>query len=351
MGMTKLLSSAMAKTGVNYVRNIVESSNSIFHEVHQENDFGVDAHVELVEGTDVKGKLFAIQIKSGSSYCNKNSFYFSATKDHFEYWAAHSLPVLGVVYDPNVNKGYWVHVTEHIRNRNFSIDEGPYSIIKRRTEMHTFNFDTFERIIKPTILGNKIKLPFNQARRFFLSDDYSQHILALDVLTHEYSDKPTFWEDLFYIFRNRSAFSFSESIVYCLADLACYPNPFRLLETEIPEGLIRKIRLTIERFTVQEVAKILEIYDEDDQFERYPVGQSAEAVIATVKEKESKLLSLINDSNYCARIRNSAAILYAYYVQEDGQEVLETLRGKYRELDWLDVVADEVFGSLMSLSN
>jgi hypothetical protein len=60
--------SAIERDGVNYVRTIIENANSIFNEIHRENDYGNDGFIELVDGERVTGKLLLVQIKSGKTY-------------------------------------------------------------------------------------------------------------------------------------------------------------------------------------------------------------------------------------------------------------------------------------------
>ena len=76
MSTRKKIETITEREGVNYLRNLVERANCIFHEIHRENDFGNDAIVEFVENESVKGVCVAVQVKSGNSYCTKDSAPF-----------------------------------------------------------------------------------------------------------------------------------------------------------------------------------------------------------------------------------------------------------------------------------
>jgi len=73
-------------------------------------DYGIDAHVEVVESDIATGKLIALQIKSGkSSFKEKTTdgFVFRGKTRHLEYWKNHSLPVMVVLYDDDSEVAYW----------------------------------------------------------------------------------------------------------------------------------------------------------------------------------------------------------------------------------------------------
>jgi hypothetical protein len=83
-------------------------------------DFGIDAHVEIVEGQKATGKIIAIQIKSGMSYFkerSKGAYVFRTDRRHVEYWINHSLPVIVVLYNPEKDKLYWEHVSKNTIKR------------------------------------------------------------------------------------------------------------------------------------------------------------------------------------------------------------------------------------------
>ena len=89
------------KLGVNAIERIFLEFGWIFRR-QTEDDYGIDAIVEVVEDGLPTGRLIALQIKSGASYFKKrgeNYAYYGETK-HLEYWANHSLPVFVILHDP-----------------------------------------------------------------------------------------------------------------------------------------------------------------------------------------------------------------------------------------------------------
>lgn len=73
-------------------------------------DYGIDAHVEIVEGEAVRGRLLAFQIKGGESWFREsgpNGWWFRPDAGHVQYWLNHSLPVVVVLYHPGTKRCHW----------------------------------------------------------------------------------------------------------------------------------------------------------------------------------------------------------------------------------------------------
>jgi hypothetical protein len=73
-------------------------------------DWGIDAHMEVVNNGRLSGRLIAVQIKSGESFFEETTeqgFVFRGKKRHLDYWQDHSLPVVLMLYNPKDNNIYW----------------------------------------------------------------------------------------------------------------------------------------------------------------------------------------------------------------------------------------------------
>jgi hypothetical protein len=340
MGTTKLKSSAMAKRGVNYVRNIIESSNSIFHEVHQENDYGNDAFIELVEGEDVKGITLAIQVKSGSSFCSNSSCSIPASKQHFEYWKSHSLPVIGIVFDPNEGIAYWTNITNHLESNPEVLVNGPYTITFKKADFSRFTADSFETLFKPIHLKKQIKLTIDKSITYLSSKNHTEHSLGLHVLLNLYCNEFKAWEAIFDAFRFRSINDLDPSIVFCIAHIPGHPDIYWGNGKSIATNVRSKLRDQISNFSEHDIVKLLSLLDEDElSFERGTLGQSAESIISLLVHKEAKLLSVINNSKYPIYVREASVILFAYYKQEHGISELVKISSNFPELTWASETA------------
>jgi hypothetical protein len=77
-------------------------------------DYGIDAHIEIVDNLRPTGKLVALQIKSGISFFTEeteDSFVFRIDDRHVAYWIGHSMPVVLVLYNPATRTAHYRQVT------------------------------------------------------------------------------------------------------------------------------------------------------------------------------------------------------------------------------------------------
>jgi hypothetical protein len=106
----------VAREGVNATQALFESMGCVFQEVAQQNDFGKDAYVEIVEDGMVTHLCVAIQIKSGESFRLASGDYFIPVANHAFNWRLSTVPVFGVVYDPTDCLLRWADLTNHLRS-------------------------------------------------------------------------------------------------------------------------------------------------------------------------------------------------------------------------------------------
>lgn len=78
-------------------------------------DYGIDAHVEIVENNQATGQLIALQIKSGNSWFKEKTeqgIVFRGDSPHLNYWIEYSLPVIIVLCDLETEECYWEIINE-----------------------------------------------------------------------------------------------------------------------------------------------------------------------------------------------------------------------------------------------
>lgn len=101
------------RAGVNAVVALLEAAGHIVHQVDGTKDHGLDLYVQLVEDGRPTGAHIAVQVKSGNTY--RRSFgYAIPVGKHAEIWRTTNVPVIGVVYDPEMRMLYWCNVTGHL---------------------------------------------------------------------------------------------------------------------------------------------------------------------------------------------------------------------------------------------
>jgi hypothetical protein len=106
------------RLGISALEKFFSSIGWLFRE-QQIHDYGIDAHVEIVEDNFPNGQLIALQVKTGQSYLSEGDGKFIVhriTDKHYRYWKNHCLPVVVVLYDEVLDKMYWQEISsESIR--------------------------------------------------------------------------------------------------------------------------------------------------------------------------------------------------------------------------------------------
>lgn len=118
---TRKASAQVASIGVTRTQLYVEENLSWLFREQPTEDYGIDAHVEVVDGEEVRGRLLAFQIKSGSSWFDEptaGGWWYRPHEDHVRYWLNHSLPVVVVLYDPRTKRCHWQLVNSSTLERS-----------------------------------------------------------------------------------------------------------------------------------------------------------------------------------------------------------------------------------------
>ncbi|MEV0257744.1 DUF4365 domain-containing protein [Streptomyces sp. NPDC050732] len=105
------------RAGVSWIEHLVTADMCWLFRPQDIADFGIDAHLEIVDGDPAEptGRLLGVQIKSGSSYfkaATGSGWWFHCSAEHVAYWLGHSLPVVVMLYDPATKQVYWQHVND-----------------------------------------------------------------------------------------------------------------------------------------------------------------------------------------------------------------------------------------------
>lgn len=125
------------RAGVSWIEHLVSAELGWFFRPQDVADFGIDAHLEIVEEGSGKptGRLLGVQIKSGSSYFEKvteDGWWFPCSSEHVAYWLGHSLPVVVMLYEPTAKRVYWQHVSNQTV---VSTGKGSKIHVPRRNEL------------------------------------------------------------------------------------------------------------------------------------------------------------------------------------------------------------------------
>ena len=318
------LTNAICKTGINYVRNIIESKNCIFNEIHQENDVGIDAIVELVKEESPTGNCLALQIKSGLSYfdSNKNRCLIPI-KGHLKYWENYALPVFGIVYVPTHEKAYWIDIKKYINEHKIQIINGRISTIKFEiSKLNQFDIDDFENIFIPYIMRELPELSFDEAIELFHSKNYEERYVGLITLFKKFADKKSVWDDFVSYFKNSNTENIPNRLIYILSYIPGHGDLWWHKESITAESK-KHAKTLMQKFNKDDIIKLLHFIDEENSISRGSIGQCVEAIISIIPFVDDLLKEIILDEAQLPRIRGSAAAIYAYHKGTDSLLLLK----------------------------
>jgi hypothetical protein len=91
---------------------LFEDAGMHVQEVDTVNDIGKDLYVDLVADGVFTGELIALQVKGGRSYRGPHENHqLRASADDRALWAGSSVPVFGLVHDPDGDALFWANLT------------------------------------------------------------------------------------------------------------------------------------------------------------------------------------------------------------------------------------------------
>ena len=313
---------ATERVGVNHVRSIIERANSIFHEIHRENDYGNDAFMEFVDGNQVTGLSIALQIKSGASYCSGSTCTIPTTERQWNYWAKSRLPVVGIVYDPDESTAYWVNITRHVKTKS------PHqSIVFDKSEIARFDDANFGEIFLPLFVDRPLRLPFDKSLRFAHAASQQMHSIGIRSLFYGHRNDVRTWEAFADVLRSRPAAQIDPILAYILAHIPGHGDISWHSESRLQEHIRSTVQSLMETWGRVEVLQMLRLMD-DDGVERGSTGQSVYAIVdGTVKDASRLLQAILEDDAIEASTRSNALLLLCLREQEGVEPILRRFKG------------------------
>jgi len=100
------------RAAVRAVTALFENAGMHVQQVDTANDIGKDLYVDLADEGRFTGELIAVQIKGGRSYRRADRTYaLRASADDRALWAGSSVPVFGVIHDPDDGSLHWTNLS------------------------------------------------------------------------------------------------------------------------------------------------------------------------------------------------------------------------------------------------
>jgi len=97
---------------------VFDDARMVVQLVDGSNDIGKDLYVDLADQGIATGELIAVQVKSGVSYRRADGNYAIPCDEHdVDLWARSSVPIFGLVYDPERERLHWINLTAWARSQ------------------------------------------------------------------------------------------------------------------------------------------------------------------------------------------------------------------------------------------
>jgi hypothetical protein len=291
-----------SKQRVLFVESIVNHCNSLFRQVPQEDDFGLDAEVEFSNDGRLSGQLIALQIKAGPSYRTQGGYRIPADERHFRRWVDYMIPVAGIVVDLNIDRAFWVNISDYLARNPGLTNTDPYVIPVSAT--NEFSNDTFTGSFRNSF-GVAPRVDLARVTDLYLSDDPAERWQGfLGLISRQWR-----FTRVTPLMLARGCMDENVDIRAATADaLSRY-----LLHPEVgffpPVTLgVWTERVIIQNFDERTVRLLLEAVDENG-FERGSFGQSFAVVLDKVPAIGDVLLSIGLDSHADQELRHNALAL------------------------------------------
>jgi Domain of unknown function (DUF4365) len=268
-----------SRDGVNVARLFFEHQGCTFQEIGQQHDFGKDAYVDLADEAGITGLCVALQIKSGASYRNSKGNYVVPVDDHADIWRRSTVPVFGIVYDPDDSQLRWVDLTGYLRAHPEQT-AGSIPVSGRHTLDQLSLRGSFANAVRAYIARGASDLTLN-----LLSPDRFQLGAVYDAWALSRSD-PKY----LLIVRRFIMDLFPESLrraIWLLSHAGSHPNVFWTKDNWInPEA--EKQLLPSYRWSPEEIAHMLRVVDHSD----YGRGTLGECLDVLLYEDPNVVLKL-----------------------------------------------------------
>uniref|UniRef100_Q07LL4 DUF4365 domain-containing protein n=1 Tax=Rhodopseudomonas palustris (strain BisA53) TaxID=316055 RepID=Q07LL4_RHOP5 len=302
------------RSGVNFVRGVVEATGSLFKEINLQHDFGQDATIVLVVDGHVRPREIALQIKSGATYVSEEYCFLPGTASHVFFWAEHDLTTLGVVYDPLEKTAWWIELQSAARDYRKSHPKSGTTFKFAKSLWNRFDNTDFVSVLVPTLLGEAPNVPLQRLCAWVNSTDVEAHDFGVRAIRAQYFREAEAWDCLIDAFKARPIENLTLSLPIALAKLLGHDDLgyyFGEIPNEVRAPAITKV-LT---FGPDEIAKLLSLLPEYD-FERPSVGYSLMPLFGQRKESPEILATIQNDTKYDYTVREIAGQLLCWYQRD-----------------------------------
>jgi len=264
------------RAGVNAARSFFEEQGVVFQEVEQGNDYGKDAYLDLVDRGTVTGLCAAVQIKAGASY-RRAKDYFIPVGEHGGVWRSSTIPIMGVVFDPEDGLLRWCAISDFLW-RNPTATRIPVN------RENVLDATSLSGSFRAAVRRSSSALPRDAVARVITPSAQDAHVAIQDCFAlARFHPGPLI--ALRYILRALQG-NVLHHAIHVIAHATPHPDIFWHRENWLPET----IQVTINQHLVWSPDEIVILLTEvpRPRWQRGDIGQSLDMLFAADKELQRK---------------------------------------------------------------
>lgn len=103
--------------GINAVRAMLEQHGLVVDEVDGRSDYGRDLNVDVTRDSEITGGVVGVQVKGGTSFFKNGRWVIPAKPTGWHYWRSSTVPILGMVHDPETAEIRWINLSHLARSK------------------------------------------------------------------------------------------------------------------------------------------------------------------------------------------------------------------------------------------
>lgn len=317
--------------GINAVRALLERHGLVVDEVDGRSDYGRDLNVDITRDSAITGGIIGVQVKGGRTFFRRGQWVIPATKVDWAYWRASTVPIIGMVHDPDSGIIRWINLTEAARSRVLT-DPSGFKVLEQ-------NDDLAKIILEEVLDDDSFDSFITRTEAYLTATADSAYLLLID------SDDEIRRQGVFncwtlgrrdprpLILLRRVLTSLSGRSLYdgisVLAHATPHPDIFWTKQNWI-SPLVEKAVQASFRWSPDELAELVNgvetFDDEGSDWQRGGIGQSLWSIMVVDPELHAKLPSAIRRAVEAGRMKAAVRLLVCLqYLADDPVAEVDTL--------------------------
>jgi hypothetical protein len=267
--------------GVNAVRTLLEAHGLVVDEVDARSDYGRDLIVDITEANAITGAVIGVQVKGDRRFVCDGTWELPVDLKTRRYWAESSVPIIGILWDPDSGELRWGNLTAFARTDPMISDWPPHAPRQEPSAGKIMRFPS-SQVLSDETLPDMIEQMHAYVRRtaapallgLFDADEQRRCHAVFDCWTLGRTDARAFL-----LLRHALPSLAGESLrqaIATLSRLTPHPDIFWHDGNWVPPEVERQVRQAF-RWSTQEVYELVgaveHLDDEGAGWERGGLGQ------------------------------------------------------------------------------